>query len=108
LTLLNEARAACLHVQARRGRLVIRGPRHAESVARRLLANKAVVLNALECAATGVKPDQLPADWHFLWDERAAIMEYDGGLPREHAEAEGLKYIIAEMRQAGISQAHDT
>ena len=106
LTLLNEARAAGLHVQARAGRLVIRGPRHAETVARRLLANKVVVLNALACAETGVKPDQLPADWHFLWDERAAIMEYDGGLPRERAEAEALKYIRAEMWQAGISQAH--
>jgi hypothetical protein len=26
------------------------------------------------------------AKWHTLCDERAAIMEYDGGLPREQAE----------------------
>jgi len=46
-------------------------------------------------------PADLPGDWHDLWDERAAIMEYDGGLLREHAEAEALKYILEEMRQAG-------
>jgi hypothetical protein len=27
-----------------------------------------------------------PADWHLLCGERAAIMEYDGGLSLEHAE----------------------
>jgi hypothetical protein len=45
--------------------------------------------------------DDLPADWHYAWDERAAIMQYDGGLPREHAEAEALKYVLEDMRQAG-------
>jgi hypothetical protein len=29
-------------------------------------------------------PADLPADWHFLWVERAAIMEFDGDLPRDH------------------------
>lgn len=43
----------------------------------------------------------LPADWHLLWDERAAIMEYDGGLPRERAEALALAGIIARMRRVG-------
>ncbi len=47
-------------------------------------------------------PNDLPADWHFLWDERAAIMEYDGGLPREHAEAAALADIIEIMTKAGI------
>jgi hypothetical protein len=43
----------------------------------------------------------LPPDWHELWDERAAIMEYDGGLPREHAEAQALLDILSQMRRAG-------
>jgi hypothetical protein len=49
----------------------------------------------------------LPADWHELWDERAAIMEYDGGLPRERAEALALADILDQMRRAGILQDND-
>lgn len=46
-----------------------------------------------------IGPDDLPTEWHVAWDERAAIMEYDGGLPREHAEAEALELILVEMRR---------
>ena len=28
-----------------------------------------------------------PAEWREAWEERAAIMEYDAGLPRAKAEA---------------------
>jgi hypothetical protein len=48
-----------------------------------------------------ITPDNLPADWHFRWDERAAIMEYDGKLPREHAEALALTEVLQLMQQAG-------
>jgi hypothetical protein len=44
-------------------------------------------------------PDRLPPDWHFLWDERAAIMEFDGGLPRERAEAGALNDIFQVMQR---------
>ena len=47
LTMLSEARAAGLIVMADGDRLVIRGPRSADTIARRLLANKAVVMAAL-------------------------------------------------------------
>jgi len=47
LTLLSEGRAAGLTVIADGERLVIRGPRSADAVARRLLTHKAVVLTAL-------------------------------------------------------------
>ena len=49
----------------------------------------------------------LPAEWHLLWDERAAIMEYDGGMPRERAEALALGDILDQMRRAGNSQNND-
>lgn len=45
-------------------------------------------------------PEQLPLEWHYEWEERAAIMEHDGGLPRERAEALALKDILEEMREA--------
>jgi hypothetical protein len=38
-------------------------------------------------------PDDLPAEWQLAWNERAAILEYDGGLPRGHAEAMALAEI---------------
>jgi len=44
-----------------------------------------------------VAPESLPMDWRIEWEERAAIMEYDGGLPREHAEAEALRDIVSRM-----------
>jgi hypothetical protein len=56
-------------------------------------------------ASVALTPADLPADWHFAWDERAAIMEYEGGLHREQAEVEALKYILEDMRQAGIYPA---
>lgn len=44
-------------------------------------------------------PDDLPGDWRVWFEERAAIREYDGGLPREHAEAEALAETISEMQR---------
>jgi hypothetical protein len=49
-----------------------------------------------------ITPADLPADWHFLWDERAAIMEYDGKMSREQAEAAALADTLRRMRAAGI------
>jgi hypothetical protein len=39
-------------------------------------------------------PADLSPEWHLLWDERAAIMEYDGGIPREQAEHLALIDIL--------------
>ena len=43
-------------------------------------------------------PDDLPGDWRVEFEERAAIKEYDGGLPRELAEAEALAKIVTQIR----------
>lgn len=42
--------------------------------------------------------DDLPADWRIEFEERAAIREYDGNQPREDAEREALKEILARMQ----------
>jgi hypothetical protein len=42
-----------------------------------------------------LEPNKLSGDWLIEWEERAAIMEYDGRLPRERAEARAL----ADIRQ---------
>ncbi len=45
-----------------------------------------------------IGPDDLPGDWRVEFEERAAIMEYDGNLPRERAEAEALAETVRRMR----------
>ncbi|MFZ1933325.1 MAG: hypothetical protein WCB27_01330 [Thermoguttaceae bacterium] len=59
LTLLSEGRAAGLTVTVDGDRLVIRGPKSADEVARRLLANKAVIM-ALLAAGNGNTNPAIP------------------------------------------------
>jgi hypothetical protein len=37
-------------------------------------------------------------DWQALFDERAAILEYDGGIPRAEAEASAAKEVAERRR----------
>jgi len=47
------------------------------------------------------RPEQLPGEWRELYEERAAIREYDGGQCLEHAEAEAFREVLDRMRAAG-------
>ena len=49
----------------------------------------------------GLGPEDLPLDWRIEWEERAAIMEFCGGLPREQAEAMALQETLDRMTAAG-------
>ena len=60
-----------------------------------------------EFRSSGVHSRDLPVEWWQLWDERAAIMEYDGNLPRERAEALALDDILKQMELAGITYPSD-
>jgi hypothetical protein len=40
----------------------------------------------------------LTPDWYLLWNERAGIMQHDGGIPRERAEALALAEILRQMQ----------
>jgi hypothetical protein len=42
--------------------------------------------------------EELPEEWRLVWEERAAIMEHDGGLSRAEAEARALGEV-QEMRR---------
>ena len=44
-------------------------------------------------------PEDLPNDWRLLYEERAAIAEYDGGLSREQAEAQALRDVVKAMER---------
>ena len=43
---------------------------------------------------------RLPEDLKEEWEERAAIMEFDGGLSRDHAECLALLDIIRRYPKA--------
>jgi len=43
--------------------------------------------------------DDLPMDWRIEFEERAAILEYDGGLSRDEAEAHALIEIGHRMER---------
>jgi hypothetical protein len=49
-----------------------------------------------------LRPEDLDPDWRMEWEERAAIMEYDGGLPREQADAMALAEIVPRMQQMPV------
>jgi hypothetical protein len=97
--LLNlEARGVCL--KPRGEKLIVDAPVGALTpkdwdLLRQLRADLFAILQ------TSMMPADLPAEWHALWDERAAIMEYGGGLHREHAEVLAMKDILQQMLRAG-------
>ncbi len=41
--------------------------------------------------------DDLPMDWRIEYEERAAILEFDGGLTRDEADEQALSEIIVRM-----------
>ena len=77
LTLIAEARAAGLSVAAQGGRLVLRGPRRAGAMARRLLEHKADVMAALARDRTPTeaeRPEQQPPNPEKLADAIAKLV----------------------------------
>jgi hypothetical protein len=57
-----------------------------------LLRHKADILRLLRQADDGWSPN----DWQVFFDERAAIAEYDGGLPRDKAERRAFACCVTE------------
>ena len=55
-----------------------------------------------------VGPDDLPLDWRIAWEERAAVREYDGGLPRDRAEALALADILEQMKRAAEKNSENS
>jgi len=44
----------------------------------------------------------IPMEWRYEYEERAAILEYDGGLSRNDADRQALREIFERIR--GIEQ----
>ena len=45
--------------------------------------------------------DDLPMDWRIEYEERSAILEYDGGLSRDAADVQALVEIKHRMQLLG-------
>lgn len=43
-------------------------------------------------------PADLPMEWRIEWEERAAILEYDGGVNRDDAERQALQEIAERLQ----------
>lgn len=43
-------------------------------------------------------PGDLPIEWRIEFEERAAILEYDGGSNKEDADDQALQEIIERLR----------
>ncbi len=44
-------------------------------------------------------PADLSMDWRIEYEERAAILEYDGGLSRDEADRQALREISERMKR---------
>lgn len=49
------------------------------------------------------RPEPLSESWRELYEERAAIREYDGGQTRERAEASAFREILVKNTSGGYA-----
>ena len=55
------------------------------------------LLTPASLTSPAIGPNDLPGDWRCVFEERAAIMEHHGELPRELAEAKALAETVRMM-----------
>jgi hypothetical protein len=90
---LNAARAAGIRVGVGGDDLVLEGVAAPPPAMLDLLSrNKAGILALLRPGDDGWSAE----DWRAFFDERAGIAEFDGGLPRDRAEARAFACCVAE------------
>lgn len=106
LTLLRQAQDVGLHVEPPGDKLLVRGPRRAESVVKLLATHKAEVLALLAQApdaptaiAGGDSPAAAPSWWRGFFEERTAHRQYDGGYWRSEAEQLAFGEAILEWHR---------
>lgn len=50
-------------------------------------------------------PRDLPAEWREMFEERAAIMQYDAGLPRADAESDAFLSILIQLKTTNVPRS---
>jgi hypothetical protein len=90
---LKSARAVGIRVRIDGDDLALEAPAQPpQGVIDLLLLHKADILRLL-CPANDCWS---PEDWQIFFEERAAILEFDGGLHRDEAEARALAICLTE------------
>ena len=90
---LRSARAVGIRVRLDGEDLELEAPAQPpQEVLDLLLLHKADILTLLHPANDGWSPE----DWRVFFDERAAILEFDSGLPRAESEARAFAYCLTE------------
>lgn len=58
-------------------------------------------VDTVEAVVGGVisSPRDLSIDWRIEFEERAAILEYDGGLSRNEADRRAFKEILERIKR---------
>jgi hypothetical protein len=104
---LRAARKAGVEILIDGNDLVLEAPAAPSGDVLDLLSdNKAAIVALLRSGSDGCSEE----DWQAFFDERAGIAEYDGGLPRDQAEASAFAQCIREQirlyRPRSLKEAH--
>jgi hypothetical protein len=89
---LQSARAVGIRVRIDGDDLELQSPAQPPQEVFELLLHKADILRLLRPTNDGWSPQ----DWQVFFDERAAILEFDGGLPRAESEARAFACCLTE------------
>lgn len=88
---LRAARAAGIHLEVEGDDLLLEAPAPPPTaVLDALSRHKAEIVRILHPAKDGWSAE----DWRLFFEERAAIAEFDGGLPRAKAEAQAFECCV--------------
>ena len=91
---LMAAKAANISLQLEGERLVLEAATQPpQELLELLVCHKADIIRLLRPVLAA---EWTVEDWQALYDERAGICEYDGGLPRAEAEATAFAHCLAE------------
>jgi hypothetical protein len=95
---LNAARALGVEVAVDGNDLLLKAASEPPGVVLEgLLRHKAEIVATLRRGRDGWSGD----DWRLFFEERAAIAEFDGGLPRSEAEAQAFEWCVVEWVNRG-------
>jgi hypothetical protein len=90
---LAAARNAGIDIGIDGGDLVLEAPAPPPAdLLERLRQHKTAIVELIQLRADGWSSE----DWQAFFDERAAIAEFDGGLPRLQAEVQAFSECVAE------------
>src|SRR5262245_2144374 len=101
---LKTARAAGLTFHIEGKHLVVEGPSTPPAhVVEAISRHKAEIVELLRLSAAGWSAE----DWQALFDERAAVLEYDGGLGRLDAELRAFEDCVDHWLATHPPATHD-